>query len=93
MPLQLNIKETIVVVSECINNGVGLVTCCAGSIVVVVVKIRQPSIVMHFKALILILGEASGAIDNVPGLRDTLELFAIVFCTKCLKCCGHDHGV
>ena len=82
MPLQFKTKETIVVVSEGINNGVGLIICCAGGIVVV--KISQPLILIRFKPFILVLGRVSGAVDNVPGFRDALELFAMVFCTECL---------
>ena len=83
VPLQLKIKETIVVVSECTNNGMDLVTRSAGGIAVVVVEVSQLLIVMLFKALILILGRGSGAVDNVPRFRNTLELFAMVFCTEC----------
>ena len=93
IPLQFRIKETILVVSKCVNSGVSLVICCTGDIVVVVVKISQPPIVMPFKAFILVLGSVSGAVHNIAGFHDAFELLAMVFCTECLMCCGHDHGV
>ena len=71
----------------------GLVTRRVKGTAVVVVEASQPLIVMLFKALILVLGRVSGAVDNVPGFRNTLKLFAMVFCTECLKRRGHDHGV
>ena len=57
------------------------------------VKISQQSIVMLFNPFILVLGRVSDAVQNVPGFCNALELFAMVFCTKCSKCCGHDHDV
>ena len=93
MSLQFKIKETIVVVSQCINNGVGLIICCTGGIAVGIVKISQPSIVMCFKPFIFILRRVSGTVNNFLGFCDALELFIMVFCTESLNCCTHDHGV
>ena len=66
MSLRFKIEETIIVVSKCINNGVGLVTRCAGGIAVVVIEVSQLSIVMLFKARRLVSMQVSGAVDNVP---------------------------
>ena len=71
-------------VGEGINHRVGLIICRAGCIAVVGVKIGQPSIMMHFKPFILILGGDSDAVDNGPGFCYALELFAMVFHTEYL---------
>ena len=51
---------------EVINHGVGLVIYRAGCIVVVLVKVGQPTIVMRFKPFILISVEVSVVVDNDP---------------------------
>ena len=60
---------------------------------IAVVEVRQLSIVMLFKPLILVLGRVSGVVNNVPGFCNASELIAMVFCTECSKGRGHDHGV